>query len=63
MLKLNLEMPTLLDDMNNATDAAYAAMPERLYVVDTTGKVIYQSKPGPWGFVVEEWREAILALI
>jgi hypothetical protein len=62
MLRLNLEMPTLLDDMNNTTDAAYASMPERLYVIDTTGKVAYQGKPGPWGFDVAEWREAILQL-
>lgn len=59
MLKLDLAMPTLLDDMNNSTDAAYAAMPERLYVVDQRGIVTYQSDPGPWGFDAGEWRNAV----
>jgi hypothetical protein len=59
MLRLDLTMPTLLDDMENSTDAAYATMPERLYVVDTLGKVAYQGAPGPWGFDVQEWRRAI----
>lgn len=59
MLKLDLAMPTLLDDMDNSTDAAYAAMPERLYVIDKLGRVAYQSGPGPWGFDIENWRCAI----
>jgi len=59
MLRLDLTMPTLLDDMNNSTDAAYAAMPERLYVIDQRGIVTYQSGPGPWSFDADEWRDAI----
>ena len=36
MLRLELAMPTLLDDIENSTDLAYAALPERLYVVGTS---------------------------
>jgi type I thyroxine 5'-deiodinase len=61
MLKLELKMPTLLDDMNDTTDAAYAAQPERLYVIDTDGNVSYQSGMGPWGFDVASWEKAIEA--
>ena len=59
MLKLELKMPTLLDDMDDTTDAAYAAQPERLYVIDTDGNVSYQSGMGPWGFDVASWEKAI----
>jgi hypothetical protein len=59
MLQLNLEMPTLLDDIEDSTDTAYAALPERLYVIDTQGKVTFQCGPGPWGFDVEGWQVAI----
>jgi hypothetical protein len=59
VLRLDITMPTLLDDMENSTDAAYAAMPERLYVIDQRGRVAYQSRPGPWGFDIDEWRNAI----
>lgn len=59
MLKLDLAMPTLLDDMDNSTDTAYAALPERLYVIDRLGKVTFQCGPGPWGFDIEAWQTAI----
>jgi hypothetical protein len=59
MLQLDLAMPTLLDNMENSTDTAYAALPERLYVIDQQGKVTFQCGPGPWGFDVEGWQTAI----
>lgn len=56
---LQLAMPMLLDDMRNSTDLAYAALPERLYVVGTDGTVVYKSAPGPFGFDVGGWEQAI----
>ena len=61
MLKLELKMPTLLDDIDDSTDDAYAAMPERLYVIGMDGNVAYQSGMGPWGFDVAAWEKAIAA--
>ena len=63
MLRLELAMPTLLDDMDNTTDTAYAAMPERLYVVDTDGVVTHRAEPGPFGFDVDAWQAAIDAVL
>ena len=34
--------------------AAYAAWPDRLYVVGVDGKIAYQGGPGPGGFRVNE---------
>lgn len=59
VLNLDLAMPTLLDDMENSTDSAYAAVPERLYVVNTEGEVTFQCGPGPFGFDIDGWLQAI----
>lgn len=63
MLNLKFEMPMLLDNMNNDVDTQYAALPERLYVIDGDGKVAYRSEMGPWGFDSEAWRTAIEAQV
>jgi hypothetical protein len=59
MLNLKFEMPMLLDNMDNKVDGNYAALPERLYVIDAKGNVAYRSEMGPWGFDAESWRAAI----
>ena len=59
VLRLQLEMPTVLDSIDDATDRAYAALPERLYVVDAEGSVFFKSGPGPFGFDVDGWGKAI----
>ncbi len=59
VLSLDLEMPTLLDDMTNQVDAAYAALPERLYVINREGVITYRSEMGPWGFDVDAFERAL----
>ncbi len=59
VLRLNFEMPMLLDDMANQVDTAYSALPERLYVLDPEGIILYRSEQGPWGFDVDAWQGAI----
>jgi type I thyroxine 5'-deiodinase len=61
VLHLNFAMPMLLDEMSNAVDIAYAALPERLYVIDRDGRIAWRSGPGPWGFDVDGWEKAIEA--
>ena len=58
--RLNLEMPMLLDDMDNQADLKYAAMLERLFVIDPSGIVTYRSEMGPFGFMPDTWRDAIV---
>ena len=50
VLHLDLSIPTLVDDMENSVDDAYAAWPERLFVVDVDGRIAYASGQGPFGF-------------
>jgi hypothetical protein len=58
-VELDLELPMLIDAMSNEVDTAYAALPERLYVIDAEGKIAYRGDPGPWGFDADGWEEAI----
>ena len=51
--KLNLKIPAVVDDLENSTEAAYTAWPDRLYVIDSGGRVAYKSQPGPYGFKPE----------
>ena len=59
MLKLGLEMPALVDEMDDTVATAYAAMPERLYLIGTDRRVAYKSGIGPMFFRPVEWEEAI----
>ena len=59
-LHLDLKIPTLIDDMDNSTDLAYSALPDRLYLVGTDGRIVYRSAPGPMGFRPDQLEAAII---
>jgi hypothetical protein len=54
---------TYVDDMDDAVMRAYAAWPERLYLVDIQGRVAYAGGMGPHGFKPEELKEAMDELL
>ena len=58
-MKLELSIPTLIDDMENSTDLKYYALPDRLYLIGRDGRVAYRGGPGPFGFVAAELEYAI----
>ena len=62
-MRLGLSMPLLLDGMENAASAAFAAWPERLVLVDAERLIVYPGKPGPSGFSPEEAEERIIELL
>ncbi len=59
---LQYGIKTYVDEMDDAVMTAYAAWPERLYLVDATGHVAHAGGRGPWGFKPSELRTAIEAL-
>jgi len=59
MTKLALELPALVDEMDDGVSTAYAAMPERLYLVGADGRIAYKGEMGPLGFDPEAWEGAI----
>jgi hypothetical protein len=58
-IAMGLEMTMLLDEMTNEVDAAWAALPERLYLVDAAGRIAWRGGPGPFGFDPGAWERAI----
>jgi hypothetical protein len=60
-IDMKLEMPVLLDELSNEVDTAWAALPERLYLVDAQGRIAYRGGPGPFQFDPGAWEQAIEA--
>ena len=54
-------VPFGVDDMNNAANDAYAAWPERLYVVDEHGRIAYRGGMGPFNYNPKEVRDWLAA--
>ena len=53
-----LEWPLYVDAMDDAFENAYAAWPERLYVISADGTLLYKSGVGPFYFSpadLESW--------
>jgi len=45
----------VVDSIDNSANRAYAAWPERLYVI-VDGVVVFKSGPGPFGYVLDDVR-------
>lgn len=61
--ELQLRMPTLVDSMDNAASTLFAAWPERIYIVDKTGRIYYRGGYGPYDFKPAEAQEALAELL
>ncbi len=55
--RFNYPLPFGVDDMSNAANDAYAAWPERLYVIDETGRIAYRGGMGPFKYNPKEVRD------
>ncbi len=61
--ELKYEIPTLVDDIDDSVNRAYAAMPTRLYLIGTDGRVAYAGGLGPFGFKPQELKVAVEILL
>ena len=60
MTKLALDpIPALVDDVDDAVGKAYAAHPDRMYLVGRDGRIAFRGGPGPMGFDPEQLDAAI----
>jgi type I thyroxine 5'-deiodinase len=50
LMRLGLKIPALVDLPDDRVERAYTGWPDRLYIIDTTGRIAYKSDPGPFGF-------------
>jgi type I thyroxine 5'-deiodinase len=48
--ELALTIPMLIDGMDDAACKAFSAWPERIYIVDRAGRIVYQGGHGPYDF-------------
>jgi hypothetical protein len=60
---LEITMPLVVDGIDDAVGHAYSGMPDRLYVIDTAGKVAFKSGRGPFGFKPGEMEQALAMLL
>jgi hypothetical protein len=61
--KLKLSIPTLLDNMDDAANNAFAAWPERIYIVNKFGIIHYRGGRGPFDFHPTEARTSLVDLL
>jgi len=54
-------LPFGIDDMSNAANDAYAAWPERIYIIDESGHIAYRGGIGPFNYKPAEAREWLAA--
>jgi len=59
---LGIELPAVIDDPDNHVERAYTGWPDRLYVIDTSGKIAYKSQAGPFGFKPADVEAALRGL-
>ena len=59
---LGIEFPALVDTIENATEVAYTAWPDRIYVIDRDGRITYKSAAGPFGFKTDQLAQALTQL-
>jgi Iodothyronine deiodinase len=59
--RFKFPLPFGIDDMSNAANDAYAAWPERLYIIDETGHIVYCGGMGPFYYKPAELREWLAA--
>jgi hypothetical protein len=57
--KLGIEFPALVDTIDNKTEVAYTAWPDRLYLIDSSGQIVFKSEAGPFGFKTDLLSKAL----
>ncbi|MFO1001246.1 MAG: deiodinase family protein [Planctomycetaceae bacterium] len=57
---LNLQTPMVVDGIDNAVGRAYGGWPDRLYIIDVDGNVVYQGGPGPFAFNPKEMEQSLI---
>src|SRR5262245_4821295 len=56
---LKITMPLLVDALDDRVGHAYSGMPDRMYVIDRFGKVVYKGGRGPFGFKPGEMEQSL----
>jgi hypothetical protein len=60
---LEITMPLLVDTLDDRVGKAYSGMPDRLYIVDRRGHVVYKGGRGPFGFKPAEMEQSLVLML
>ena len=61
--RLKYRIPVALDPLDGRAEKAFAAWPERIYILDAGGRVLYKGGMGPFGFQPEEAERRLAELV
>ena len=62
-IALDIEMPMLVDRIDNDVEEKYVGLPMRQFLIDAAGRVVYAGDKGPFGWDDEAFEEALKALL
>jgi len=57
--RLGIKFPAVIDGFDNQVETAYTGWPDRMYLIAADGRVLYKSKPGPFGFHPQDLAAAL----
>ena len=58
-----MNIPLLIDDLDDRVGHLYSGMPDRLYLIDRDGRVAYKGGRGPFGFKPGELEQSLTLLL
>jgi hypothetical protein len=59
---LRFSMPLLVDTIDDQVNRAYSGFPDRLYLLDREGRVVYKGGRGPYHYNPRELEQSLLLL-
>jgi type I thyroxine 5'-deiodinase len=59
MRRLAIKFPAVVDEFGNSAERDYTGWPDRIYLIDSHGRISYKSRPGPFGFRSAELSAAL----
>ncbi len=60
---LDIEIPFLVDHVNDEVGSKYSGMPNRLYLIDEDGKIVFKNGRGPFGFHPRQLEQELILLL
>jgi Iodothyronine deiodinase len=60
---LGIHFPALIDGMDNSVERLYTGWPDRLFLIDRDGRIVYKSAPGPFGFEPSQLEMALRSIV
>ena len=59
--RFHYNLPLAIDGLDNRAEQVFAGWPERVYVMDRGGRIVYKGDMGPFGFHPDEAAKVLAA--